>query len=108
LSSTKEALDGISEELIQKHKGTNAICWWCGYSNHDTTECYAKPADSGESLEILTVNSQRKRQRNNEEYQVNIENTNTKKAKTAAARVETEIAADRRICEMDTDAEEDF
>jgi hypothetical protein len=36
------------------------------------------------------------------------ENTNTKKAKTAAARVEPEIAAERRIWEMDTDAEENF
>jgi hypothetical protein len=31
-----------------------------------------------------------------------------KKAKTAAARVEPEIVAERRIWEMDTDAEEDI
>jgi hypothetical protein len=107
-SSTKEALNGISEELIQKHKAANATCWRCGRSNHYTTECYAKIADGGESLEKSTVSSQRKRQRSDEENEVEKENTNTKKAKIAAVRVEPEIAAERRIWEMDTDAEEDF
>jgi hypothetical protein len=50
-SSIKEALNGISEELIQKPKAANPTCWRCGRSNHDTTECYAKTADGGDSLE---------------------------------------------------------
>jgi hypothetical protein len=59
-SSTKEALNGISEELIQKYETANATCWRCGRSNHYTTECYAKIADGGESLEKPTISSQRK------------------------------------------------
>jgi hypothetical protein len=65
-------------------------------------------SDGGESLEKPTISSQRKRQRSDEENKVEKENTNTKKSKTAVARVEPEIAAERRIWEMDTDAEEDF
>jgi hypothetical protein len=80
-SSTKEALNGISDELIQKHKAANATCWQCGRSNHYTTECYPKTADGGKSLEKPTVSSQRKRQRSDEENEVENENTNTKKLK---------------------------
>jgi hypothetical protein len=54
------------------------------------------------------LSSQRKRQRSDEENEVEKENTTTKKPKTAVARVEPEIAAERRIWEMDTDVEEDF
>jgi hypothetical protein len=43
-----------------------------------------------------------------EENEVEKENTNTKTPKTVPARVESEIATERRICEMDTDMEEDF
>jgi hypothetical protein len=64
-------------------------------------------ADSGKSLEKPTISSERKRQRTDEEHEVEKENTNMKKPKTAAARVELEIAAERPIWEMDTDAEED-
>jgi hypothetical protein len=38
-ASITEALKGISEELIQKHKSAGASCWRCGRSNHYTTDC---------------------------------------------------------------------
>jgi hypothetical protein len=44
-ASTKEALKGISGELIQKHKSAGASCWRCGRTNHYTTECDAKTAE---------------------------------------------------------------
>jgi hypothetical protein len=53
----KEALNGIREELIQKHIAGKATCWWAGRSNDYTTECDAKPANGGESLEKPTVSS---------------------------------------------------
>jgi hypothetical protein len=59
-ASTKEALEGINETLIQKHKSAGTSCWRCGRSNHYTTECHAKTAESGESLEKTTVSSQNK------------------------------------------------
>jgi hypothetical protein len=65
-------------------------------------EDYAKIADSGKSLEKPTISSQRKRQRTDEEKKVAKENTNTKQAKIAAARVEPEIAAESCIWKMDT------
>jgi uncharacterized protein YlxW (UPF0749 family) len=59
-SSTKEALNGISEELIQNHKAANIIGWQYSHNNHYTTECYANTADGGESLEKPMVSSQSK------------------------------------------------
>jgi hypothetical protein len=56
-ASTKEALKGISEELIQKHKSAGTSCWRCGRSNHYTTECYAKTAENGDSLVKPTISS---------------------------------------------------
>jgi hypothetical protein len=80
-----------------------ASCWRCGCSNHYTTECYAKTAESGESLEKAKVTSLTKRKRNDDE----IEEENKKKAKIAAIRAEPEEVKQRRIWEMDTDLEED-
>jgi hypothetical protein len=76
----------------------------CGRSNHYITECYAKTADGDESLQKPTISSQRKRQRSDEENEVEKENINTKKAKTGTARVEPEIGVERRIEEMDRHA----
>jgi hypothetical protein len=78
LSSIKEASNMISEELIKIYKAANATYWWCDDSNHDTTESYAKTANSGKSLEKTTVGSQRKRRRSDEENEVENENNKTK------------------------------
>jgi hypothetical protein len=102
--STKEALKGISEELIQKHKSAGASCWRCGRSNHYTIECYAKTAENGDSLEKPTISSQNKRKRNDDDE----ESKDMKKAKMAAVRAEPEEQQEKRIWEMDTDSEEDF
>jgi hypothetical protein len=103
-ASTKEALKGISEELIQKHKSASPLCWRCGRCNHSTTECYAKTAESGDTLEKPTISSQNKRKRNNDDQ----ESKDTKKAKTAAVRAEPEEQQEKWIWEIDTDSEEDF
>jgi hypothetical protein len=71
-------------------------------------ECYAKIADGGESLDKPSVSSQRKRQRSDEENQIEKENTNTKKATIVVLRVEPEITTEKHIWKMDTDMEEDF
>jgi hypothetical protein len=97
VSSTKEDLNGIREELIKKHKPANTRCWRCSCSNHYTTECYPKPSDGGEILEMPTGSSQRKTQRRDEENEVETKKANTKKAKTALARVEPEIAPGKGI-----------
>jgi ATPase subunit of ABC transporter with duplicated ATPase domains len=39
--SIKEALDGIHEEPIAKHKEVKANCWRCRRERHYTLECYA-------------------------------------------------------------------
>jgi hypothetical protein len=103
-ASTKEALKGISEELIQKHKSAGTSCWRCGRSNHYSTECFAKPAENGDSLEKPIISSQNKRKRNDDDE----ESKDTKKGKTAAVRAELEEQQQKRIWEMDTDSEEDF
>jgi hypothetical protein len=85
-ASTKEALNGISEELIQKYKSASASCWRCGRSNHYTTECYAKTAEHRDSLEKPTISFENTRKRNDDDERSN----DTKKAKTVALRIEQE------------------
>jgi hypothetical protein len=81
-ASTKEAIKGISEELIQKHKSAGACCWRCDQSNHYIMECNAKTAENGDSLEKPTISSQNKRKRNNDDE----ESKHMKKEKRAAIR----------------------
>jgi hypothetical protein len=107
-SSMKEAVNKISDELIQKHKGTKTTCSRCGRSKHYITEYYATLAKGSRSLEQLTVSSHGKRQRSDKEYDVAKENTYMKNAKIATVRLELEIAAERHIWDIDRDAEEDF
>jgi hypothetical protein len=57
----KQALKGISEELIQKHKSAGASSWKCGRRNHYTTECDAKSSEIRDSLEKPTISSQNNR-----------------------------------------------
>jgi hypothetical protein len=59
-SSTNKALNGISEQCIQKNKAAIATCWQCGWSNNYTTEYDAKAADDGECLEKPTLSLQKK------------------------------------------------
>jgi hypothetical protein len=88
----KEALDGISELLIQKHKTTGVSCWRCGRNNHYTTECYAKTTEYGENLKKPKVSSQPKRKRNDDDKE---EENDKKKAKTAVVRAEPEEVKER-------------
>jgi hypothetical protein len=78
-ASTKEALKGISEELIQKHKSTSTYYWRCGQSNYHTTECYATTAKNGDSREKHTISSLYQRYRNDDDE----ESKDVKTAKTA-------------------------
>jgi hypothetical protein len=72
------------------------------------TDCYLMIAQGSENLKKLTISLPRKSQRSDEENKAKKENTNIKKGKIAAARVEPEIAAERRMREMDTDVELDL
>jgi hypothetical protein len=83
---TKDALKGISEELIQKHKSAGTSCWRYARRNHYTTECYAKTAKNGDSLEKPTISSQNERKRNDDDE----ESKDTKKANMVAVRAEPE------------------
>jgi hypothetical protein len=103
-ASTTEALKGISEELIQKHKSAGASCWRYGRSNHYTIECYAKTADHGNNLEKPTISSQNKRKRNDDDE----ESKDTKKSNAAAARADLDDQQQKPIWEMYRDSEEVF
>jgi hypothetical protein len=85
-NTTKEALDGIPEELIQKHKESKAKYWRCGRDNHFTTECYAKRAEGGEELDKPKLTAINKSKTDGGENEEVIE----KKAKTADSRTEPE------------------
>jgi predicted small secreted protein len=102
--STKEALKGISKELIQMYKSAGASCWRCGRSNHYTTECDAETSENGNSLEKPTIRSQNKRKRKDDDEQ----SKDRKKAKSGAIRAEPEEQQHIPIWDMDTDSEEDF
>ena len=116
-ASTKEALEGISEALIQKHRNAKASCWRCGRSNHHTLECFAKRTEDGEEilkgssgLNVSSASTNRTRDR------IEVPNPEEpKKAQTAAIVVEEsrhteEKSSNRensRIWELDTDEEAD-
>jgi hypothetical protein len=61
-SSMKEALNGISKELIKNQEVANATCWRCSHSTHYTMEYNAQTVEGGESLEKPTISAQRQRQ----------------------------------------------
>jgi hypothetical protein len=67
-------------------------------------ECYSTTAESSESLEKTTVSSQNKPKRNDKEE----ESIEQKKAKMVDTRVDPEENKERRIWDIDSDAEEDF
>jgi hypothetical protein len=62
----KEALQGMSDNMITKHKDAKANSWRCGREGHYTLECYAKKTEEGEKIVKVAVSSARKRQRNND------------------------------------------
>jgi len=47
---TGEALKGIPQEIINRHKRTGVKCWRCGRDNHITNKCYARKTAEGEDL----------------------------------------------------------
>jgi predicted nucleic-acid-binding Zn-ribbon protein len=81
---TKEAINGISNELIQRHKFTDTSCWRCGRSNHYTTEYNAKTAENGDSLQKPIISTQHIQKRNDDTEG----SKDNKNAKTEAIRVE--------------------
>jgi hypothetical protein len=59
-------------------------------------------------LEKLTLSSVRNRQRTNVENELKKENTTTTKPKTVAVRVQLEIAVEKCMLVLDSDAAENF
>jgi hypothetical protein len=100
----KEALKGMSEEIITKHKDAKANCWWCGCEGHYTLECYEKNIENGEEIVKEMVSASTKRKRNDDD---NSSPTTDKKAKIAAI-WEHFAAEENRIWEIKSDEEEDF
>jgi hypothetical protein len=93
----KDTLNGISEELIQKHKITTIIYWYYGHSNYYITEFYAKTVAGGQSLHKLNVSSHSIQQRSHRENKVIKENTNMIITKRLVVRVGAERVAQRLI-----------
>jgi hypothetical protein len=62
-ANVKEALQGISEELITKHKEAKANYWRCGREGHNTLECYAKKMEDGEEIIKAAVSATKKTSR---------------------------------------------
>jgi hypothetical protein len=100
----KEALKGMSEEMITKHKDTQANCWWCTSDRHYTLECYAKKTDSGEEIIKAIVSATKKPIRDD----VDNSSPGIDKIDKIAAICELFARQEKRICEINSDEEEDF
>jgi hypothetical protein len=79
--NVKEALKGMSEDMITKYKDAKANCWRCGLEGHYTLECYAKQNEEGEEIVKAAVSSARKRKRSDD---VTGSSATEKKTKVAA------------------------
>jgi hypothetical protein len=99
--SIKEALKGIDEELIAKHKEAKANCWRCRREGHYILECYAKKTEEGVEVTKSTISATRKRKRDDDEESSIME----KRPKVAT--IETGVQEERRIWENESE-EEDF
>jgi hypothetical protein len=124
-SSGKDALKGVPQAEIDKHKKDKADCWRCGRDGHKMYDCYAKKTTNGVELTEgasgpKKVASASKRKRNDDsddesEKEAAKPKSKNKKAKTAAIRHVDDIddvmsEAQARIWEIEDsdDLEEDF
>jgi hypothetical protein len=101
-STTKDALDGIEEKLIKKHKANGAKCWRCGRNNHCTRDCHAKFTNGGDSLESPKVENETKRKRVEEDKE------DAEKAKVAGVQLDSAAEKEKQIWEIDSEIEKDF
>jgi hypothetical protein len=97
----KEALKGIDEELIAKHKEAKANCWRCEREGHYTLEYFAKTTEKGVEVTKSTVSVTQKRKRDDDE-----ESSLTQNRPKVAA-IEIIGKEERRIWENESE-EEDF
>lgn len=49
-ATVKEALAGISQDNVDRHKKDGSTCWRCGRNNHHTLACFARKDVSGNDL----------------------------------------------------------
>jgi hypothetical protein len=76
-----EALKGMSEEMITKHKDAKGNCWRYGREEHYTLECYAKKTENGEEIVKAMASAAKKRKPDVDD---NSSPTTDKKAKIAS------------------------
>ena len=114
-ASGREALQGVPQAEIDKHKKEKADCWRCGRSGHKMYDCYAKKTVGGTELtKDGKVASSGKRKRDDDEIGEQEKPKEKKKAKTAAVRQDNEDMdmpdAQPRIWELEEDQnmESDF
>jgi hypothetical protein len=94
--NVKEALKGMSEEIITKHKDAKANCWRCRHEGHYTLECYAKKTEIAEEIVKATVSAAKKRKRDDDD---NSSPTTDTKAKITAT-CEHFATQEKRIWEI--------
>jgi hypothetical protein len=64
--NVKEALKGMSEEMIAKHKEGKANYWWYGPKGHYTLVYYAKKTKNGEEIVNANVSTATKQKRDDD------------------------------------------
>jgi hypothetical protein len=100
----KEALKGMSEEMISKYKDGKANCWRCRREGHYKLECYAKKTANGEEIVKATVSAAKKWKRDDDD---NSSPTTDKKSNIASTCYNF-AAQEKRMLEINSDEEEDF
>jgi hypothetical protein len=114
--SGKEALEGVSQDEIDRHKTSKADCIRCGRDGHKMYDCYAKATTNGVQLpdakgkgKVSAVTSKRKRSDESakETAALPTSESSSKKQKVAAVREDDEAMSQApRIWEMDSDESE--
>jgi hypothetical protein len=88
-TSGKDALKGVPQDEIDKHKKDHADCWRCGRSGHKMYDCYAKKTVGGHELSggTKTASSAKsKRDNDSDNDEPEQPKGKGKKAKAAAVR----------------------
>jgi hypothetical protein len=109
---TYQALQGVPQSEVTRHKEAKVSCWRCGRDNHRTLSCYAKQTIGGTTLPgapaAVSGTSGGKR-KHNEDEAASAVTPASKQARTSAAQVEDEDMKEVVPCwAEDSSAEEDF